>query len=105
VTVAVIDGSIWSPSFSEDEPIVSYSQNAEDVRLWRVFHTIVDGFYVDVGAADPYVDSVTRMFYERGWSGINIEPNPCFESLAEARTRDVNLRVAVGESDGRPRSS
>ena len=27
------------------------------------------GFYVDVGAADPEEYSVTRAFYERGWSG------------------------------------
>ena len=82
------------------EPIVSYSQNAEDVRLWRVFRTIENGFYVDVGAADPYVDSVTRLFYEHGWSGINVEPSPCFEALREARPRDVNLRIAIGESEG-----
>lgn len=93
-------GSLWSPSFSDDETIVSYSQNAEDVRLWRVFRSVENGFYVDVGAADPDVDSVTRLFYDHGWSGINIEPSPCFEALNEARKRDVNLRVAVGESEG-----
>ena len=92
-------GPLWSPSFS-DEPIVSYSQNAEDIRLWRVFRTIADGFYVDVGAADPSVDSVTHLFYERGWSGINVEPSPCFDALSEARERDVNLRIAIGESEG-----
>ena len=95
---AVIDASLWSPTFSEGEPIVSYSQNAEDVRLWRVFRTIENGFYVDVGAADPYVDSVTHLFYKHGWSGINVEPSPCFEVLSEARTRDVNLRIAIGEA-------
>jgi FkbM family methyltransferase len=96
---AVIGRSLWSPSLTLGEPMLSYSQNAEDVRLWRVFRTIENGFYVDVGAADPNVDSVTRLFYEHGWSGINIEPSPCFDALSEARTRDVNLRVAVGESE------
>jgi FkbM family methyltransferase len=91
--------SHWSPSFSS-ELIVSYSQNAEDIRLWRVFRGVENGFYVDVGAADPNVDSVTRLFYERGWSGINVEPNPCFDALQSARPRDVNLRVAIGESAG-----
>ena len=100
VGLAVTGGSLWSPRFTTGDPIVSYSQNAEDVRLWRVFRTIENGFYVDVGAADPYVDSVTRLFYEHGWSGINAEPSPCFEALSEARTRDVNLRVAIGESEG-----
>jgi FkbM family methyltransferase len=95
----VLGGPLWSPSFSRDEPIISYSQNAEDVRLWRVFRTIENGFYVDIGAADPYVDSVTHLFYEHGWSGINVEPNPCFEAISEARKRDVNLRIAVGETE------
>jgi FkbM family methyltransferase len=95
----VIDSSLWSPSFS-GEPIVSFSQNAEDVRLWRVFRTIENGFYVDIGAALPDVDSVTRLFYDHGWSGINVEPSPSFDALSEARTRDVNLRVAVGETEG-----
>ena len=91
---------LWSPSFSGGEPVVSYSQNAEDVRLWRVFRTVENGFYVDVGAADPYVDSVTQLFYEHGWSGINVEPSPCFQALNEARNRDVNLWIAIGESEG-----
>lgn len=92
------DRSSWLPSFG-DEPIVSHSQNAEDIRLWRVFRTIENGFYVDIGAADPRVDSVTCLFYENGWSGINVEPSPCFEALRSARPRDVNLNVAIGGSD------
>jgi FkbM family methyltransferase len=88
----------WLPSFG-DEPVVSYSQNAEDVRLWRVFRTIEGGFYVDIGAADPRVNSVTCLFYENGWSGINVEPSPCFGALESARPRDVNLNIAIGELD------
>jgi FkbM family methyltransferase len=96
----VTGAPLWSPSFSQADPIVSYSQNAEDIRLWRVFRTVESGFYVDVGAADPNVDSVTRLFYERGWSGINVEPSPCFDALNAARTRDVNLGIAIGETEG-----
>ena len=48
------------------------------------------GFYVDVGAADPEELSVTRAFYERGWSGINVEPrDEYFEKLILARPRDT----------------
>ena len=82
---------------------VSYAQNFEDVLLWRAFRTVPDGFYIDVGAAHPDVDSVTRAFYDRGWRGINIEPVPeFFARLTGARPRDVNLRLAVGAaaSDG-----
>ena len=44
--------------------------------LWRAFHDARPGFYVDVGAADPDADSVTRAFYDRGWRGIDVEPLP-----------------------------
>lgn len=94
-----VSDDLWLPSIGA-EPIVSYSQNAEDVRLWRAFRGIESGFYVDIGAADPRVDSVTCLFYENGWSGVNIEPSPSFEALQEARARDVNLRVAIGEAEG-----
>jgi FkbM family methyltransferase len=81
--------------------IISYAQNFEDVMLARVFADIERGFYVDVGAQDPVVDSVTKLFYDRGWCGINIEPVPhWFERLQQARPRDINLRCAVGERDG-----
>jgi hypothetical protein len=56
-------------------PFISYGQNSEDVVLWRALRDIGTGFYVDVGAGDPKEDSVTHAFYERGWSGINIEPS------------------------------
>ncbi len=73
--------------------------NFEDVMLWRVFNGIDSGFYIDVGAHDPSVDSVTLAFYERGWRGINIEPvNTCHERVAAHRPRDINLNVALGEN-------
>ncbi|KVZ25959.1 FkbM family methyltransferase [Burkholderia multivorans] len=75
---------------------VSYAQNYEDVMLRRALAKVDRGFYIDVGAAEPYADSVTAAFYERGWRGINIEPMPGpFERLARARPEDVNLQVAV----------
>ncbi len=80
--------------------IVSYAQNFEDVMLARAFPG-ARGFYVDVGANDPDIDSVSRAFYERGWSGINLEPlGAQFERLQQRRARDVNLQIAVGEAEG-----
>ena len=68
--------------------------------LWRALRDIPNGFYVDVGAWSPEVDSVTLAFYERGWSGINIEPNPVFHrQLQQQRPRDQNLCVAVGAAE------
>ena len=48
-------------------PFVSYAQNHEDVVLARALHPDDrTGFWVDVGAGDPVVDSVTAAFAERG---------------------------------------
>lgn len=80
--------------------LVSYAQAGEDVRLARVLWDRPPGLYVDVGAGDPVLDSVTKLFYDAGWHGINIEPGPAFDRLAPARPRDVNLRVAVGRQEG-----
>ena len=48
---------------------VSYAQNFEDVMLWRALKHVENGFYVDIGAQDPLVDSVSLAFYEHGWQG------------------------------------
>lgn len=79
-------------------PHVSYAQNREDVLLSRVFPGSV-GFYIDVGAADPVDLSVTKWFYDRGWSGINIEPQAGYHAaLQAARPRDVNLQALVSDA-------
>lgn len=80
---------------------ISYAQNFEDVMLWRALQHVQQGFYIDVGANDPEVDSVTKAFYDRNWRGINIEPVPqWFARLEHHRPRDVNLQVAVGAEAG-----
>jgi FkbM family methyltransferase len=80
---------------------ISYAQNGEDVMLRRALKHIETGCYVDVGAADPILDSVTCAFYLAGWRGINIEPSPeAFKKLAAARPDDININVAAGEVDG-----
>jgi FkbM family methyltransferase len=80
--------------------MVSYAQNFEDVMLARCFPG-PRGFYVDVGANDPDIDNVTRHFYKRGWSGINIEPLASnFARLKKRRPRDLNLQLAASDQDG-----
>lgn len=78
--------------------LISYAQNGEDVVLARLFDRQRTGRYVDVGASDPVEGSVTKHFYDRGWHGINIEPEPeSAEKLRQARPNDINLAVAVGD--------
>ena len=77
--------------------LISYSQNREDILLHRALADVESGFYVDVGAHDPDSMSVTKLFYDLGWHGINIEPVQFwYEKLTAARTRDLNLRLAAG---------
>jgi FkbM family methyltransferase len=81
--------------------IVSYAQNLEDVMLYRALRHVRQGVYVDVGANDPVLNSVTKVFYDRGWSGVNIEPvSGYFLELQKQRPRDSNLQLAASDSDG-----
>lgn len=78
----------------------SYSQCGEDILLWRVLKDVSAGFYIDVGAYDPNEHSVTRIFYDAGWSGINIEPNPIMLArFVTERSRDVNLGIAASDRE------
>lgn len=80
---------------------ITYSQNREDLLLSGFFDLTKHGFYVDVGANHPIHDSVTKYFYDRGWRGINIEPNPnIYALLVEDRPRDINLQIGVSNVKG-----
>jgi FkbM family methyltransferase len=79
---------------------ISYAQNYEDILLARLFPGS-DGTYIDVGANHPVFHSVTKLFSDRGWSGINIEPSPgVFPVLEAARPRDINLNVGLSDREG-----
>ena len=75
--------------------------SSEDVVLWRTLGHLPKGQWIDVGANDPDTDSVTRVFSDAGWTGINIEPmEPVFSNLRERRPNDINLRIAVEDVEG-----
>jgi FkbM family methyltransferase len=79
------------------EAVGSYSQYFEDVIVDGLLGRKPTGTYVDIGACDPDFLSNTKRFYDRGWSGINVEPHPqMFEKLRRSRSRDINLNVGVG---------
>ncbi len=83
--------------------VISYAQANEDVLLFDALkHVPADArFYIDVGANDPEKDSVTKLFYEQGWHGINIEPSPeWFARLTTARTRDINIQAVASNASG-----
>jgi FkbM family methyltransferase len=80
---------------------VSYSANNEDVILNRLFAGQERGFYVDVGAGHPLYENDTRALYDRGWRGINVEPNiALYHELVEQRPLDRNINAAVSDTTG-----
>ncbi len=78
-----------------------FSQFYEDYVLSHVFKGVTKGVYVDVGANDPDVSSVTKYFYLSGWRGINFEPIPeLVERLKRSRPEDINLGIGVSDTVG-----
>lgn len=76
---------------------ISYAQNFEDVMLWRALKHVENGFYVDIGAQDPLVDSVSLAFYEHGWRGAHVELTQQYsDKLRKARPDETVLQVAIG---------
>lgn len=75
----------------------SSAQNFEDVVLWRVLKDVEAGCYVDVGAFDPVIDSISWSFYELGWRGVAVEPVPMYAAaFRRRRPSDVTIEAAAG---------
>ncbi|MBB2144113.1 FkbM family methyltransferase [Pedobacter sp. LMG 31464] len=79
----------------------SFSAEGEDIMLTRLFPNKISGFFVDIGAHHPSYASNTKLFYNMGWNGINIEPNPNAKELFDKeRPRDINLSLLISEKNG-----
>ena len=79
----------------------SYAQNFEDLMLYRALGHVERGFYIDVGAQHPEIDSVSKAFFDRGWQGVHVEPVPHYANLLrEARPRDQVIEAAVSNRIG-----
>lgn len=79
----------------------SYSQEGEDMVIRSFYEGLKNykGFYIDVGAHHPYRFSNTKYFYNKGWTGINIEPSPEVMPLFDLfRRRDINLNIGISSS-------
>lgn len=82
----------------------SFAQEGEDVLLWRILDGShqVKGTYVDVGCNHPRRFSNTAFFYQRGWRGVVIDPNPRFaEIFRQERPEDVYLNIGVANENSR----
>lgn len=78
---------------------ISYAQYREDIILASLLDGVKKGFYVDIGANYETEDSVTKYFYNLGWSGINVEPvAKLFMVLKKKRKRDININAGVSDT-------
>lgn len=85
----------------DPKAIVSYAQYSEDIILLALLYDVKKGFYIDVGANYPTTDSVTKLFYIKGWHGINIEPiESLYKELCKERPRDINLKIGISDKCG-----
>lgn len=84
------------------EYLLSFAQQREDIVLYHLLKNVKAPIrYVDVGANDPITGSVTKFFYDRGASGINIDPQQKqIVQLNKDRPRDINLEVGISDKAG-----
>jgi FkbM family methyltransferase len=90
-----------SSSTGETTLPLSYTQNLEDYHLAQALGDRESGFYIDVGAGHPVADNVSFWFYERGWSGIVVEPQAQLAAQYRyVRPRDICVSSLVGSAAG-----
>ncbi len=66
------------------------NEPASEQQLVQAFFAGRPGFYVDVGANDPVLDSQSQHLEALGWTGLLVEPDPdCCELLRKTRTGTV----------------
>jgi FkbM family methyltransferase len=95
------DDALQSERETEMRMELSYSQNLEDYHLSLAFAGQTTGTYIDVGAGHPIADNVSFWFYERGWQGIVIEPQPDLAALYQRlRPRDFAVCGLIGRHCG-----
>jgi len=78
-----------------------YSQCGEDIIVGHLFGIlkINNPSYVDIGCHHPYHLSNTAHFYESGFRGVCIEPDPAlFTEIKKVRSQDTCLRYRKHES-------
>ena len=87
---------------SKPSPIVSYAGNGEDIVLARALKPWErKGFWIDCRARHPKYDSVTKLFSQFGWTGINVEPLADeFMLLTQDRPLDENIQCLLGAQNG-----
>ncbi len=78
------------------KPFLSHSAFGEEILVNRIFKNVSKGFYIDVGALNPKIGSLTYFLYKKGWNGLNIDlTKNNIELFRLIRKRDKSIQVAV----------
>jgi FkbM family methyltransferase len=79
----------------------AYAHWGEDQIAAWLFENRPRGFYVDIGAYHPVLYSNTKLLFDKGWRGINVDCNPAMMAhFRNLRPNDVNLHAAVAGKEG-----
>jgi hypothetical protein len=79
----------------------SYSGGAQDLIINYFFKNKKKGIYIDVGCYHPYNGNNTKLLYDRGWSGINIDLDfHTIDFFNFVRKRDENINIAISDKEG-----
>jgi FkbM family methyltransferase len=82
----------------------SYSQCGEDMVIKFILRAMSlneKWTWIDIGAHHPTWINNTAYFYEQGYHGINIEPNPkLIQGFYDKRKKDLNLNIAIADKTG-----
>lgn len=74
----------------------SYSNHGEDVVLWRALGSLSRGRYVELGAVGGATGSLSKAFYDVGWSGLLVAPDREIATQCRIeRPRDVVLEATT----------
>jgi len=84
-----------------------YSQNDEEKYITEYFHNFNNGRggkFIEIGAYHPTKFSNTRALFERGWTGVMVEPSPtCMANIKAVYANEPRiqlLQVAITNEDG-----
>lgn len=83
---------------------LTYSQHGEDLMLLNLCKLIglEKPTYLDLGAHHPVNISNTKLLYDRGSRGVNVEANPdLWRVFMHERPQDENVCVGVGLAEGK----
>lgn len=81
-----------------------FSQNNEQDYILEYFNDLNNGKYLEIGSFHPTKFSNTRALFEKGWSGVLVEPSPnCMKSLENAYLDEPRIKLvqaAITDTDG-----